>query len=523
VDGVPFTWDANGNLLDDGTNAYTYDAANRLVSTDNGSSTILYSYNGLGDRYQQEVMGGATATYVLDLNTDLPVVLSDDDNTYLYGLGNIAQVNAAETSYFLGDALGSTRQLTDYSGDVVLSQAYDPFGNVTSLNGTTGTIFTYTGQQADPNNLIYLRARYYDPSLGRFLNRDTFAGYAGLSQSQNRYSYTGNNPVNYTDPSGNCPWCIMGGIALIGGLAVGGSNLALQLEKNGGLIECVDWAQVALAFGAGAIATLAVEFVLVTAPTPDSLIDAAFVFFDASTGAWGAFGLDMAGLALPGVTGLGHYDDAYHLLNGLDNLEGTAILLNRANDLENLGDVARELNYMEDSSDLFKSLDFGAENSSSLKHYFSDLGLDLKDYTPSRKIFGQEKDFSCVAASCKMILNDPSISEETIRGLLAAENHGTSLSNAVNILENYKYVNDATYSQLLEGLENGPAIVSVNKNLGTGTNHAIVVDAHEVDSNGRHWLSIRDPLPRGEGAAYKISVGDFWDFWMKERGIVIVK
>jgi len=290
-----------------------------------------------------------------------------------------------------------------------------------------------------------------------------------------------------------------------------------------------------LSFGAGALAMLLTEIVLATAPTPDSLIDTAFVFMDISAGAWGAFGLDLAGLALPGMTGLGHTDDALHLfdeannipgvlhaLDEGDNLKDGLYLIGIGNDLENMGDVARELNYVEDLPDLFKSVEFGADGSSSLQHAFSDLGLELKDYVPSGEIFGQEKSFSCVAASCRMILNDPSISEETIRSLLSAENHETSLSNAVNVLENYKYVNDATYSQLLEGLKNGPAIVSVNSPV-TEVNHAIVVDAVEVDSTGRQWLSIRDPLPQRKGAAYRISVGDFWKSWIKERGIVIVK
>jgi YD repeat-containing protein len=74
-----------------------------------------YTYNGLGDRLGQTV-NSVTTNYTLDLNAGLTQVLADGESTYLYGLGRIAQLSAEETAYFLGDALGSVRQLTDESG-----------------------------------------------------------------------------------------------------------------------------------------------------------------------------------------------------------------------------------------------------------------------------------------------------------------------------------------------------------------------------------------------------------------------
>jgi len=84
VDGVPYTWDNNGNLLSDGVNTYTYDTANRLVEVRNQSTVTSYPYNGLGDRRAQN-MNGKTTTYTLDLPSGLTQVLDDGAYTCTYG------------------------------------------------------------------------------------------------------------------------------------------------------------------------------------------------------------------------------------------------------------------------------------------------------------------------------------------------------------------------------------------------------------------------------------------------------
>jgi hypothetical protein len=119
VDEVEYTWDDNGNLLDDGVNTYAYDSANRLISVSGGSSSADYSYNGLGDRLQQTV-GSTTTDYVMDLNAGLTQVLSDGTNTYTYGLQRISQLDNTDTEYFMGDALGSMRQFTNATCLVIL-------------------------------------------------------------------------------------------------------------------------------------------------------------------------------------------------------------------------------------------------------------------------------------------------------------------------------------------------------------------------------------------------------------------
>jgi RHS repeat-associated protein len=210
VNGVNYTWDNNGNLLNDGVNTYAYDSANRLTSMSNQSTVSSYQYNGMGDRLQQTVNGNTT-TYTLDINTSLPEVLNDGQYTYLYGMDNIAQVNAGGTQYFLGDALNSTRQLTDANAQITLAQSYDPFGSVSFSAGNGQSVYGYTSEQSDPSGLVYLRARYYSPNAGRFTSRDTWAGNINQPMSLNQWNYVNSNSINYTDPSGYSPNCAIKG------------------------------------------------------------------------------------------------------------------------------------------------------------------------------------------------------------------------------------------------------------------------------------------------------------------------
>jgi len=104
----------------------------------------------------------------------------------------------------LHDGLGSTVGLTDEGGDVVASYGYDAFGAIRSQTGSSPNEFTFTGEQVDGTGLHYLRARYYDPSIGRFLTQDPFGGWVSGPQSQNPYAYVMNNPALLIDPFGLC-------------------------------------------------------------------------------------------------------------------------------------------------------------------------------------------------------------------------------------------------------------------------------------------------------------------------------
>ena len=191
-------------MLNDGASAYAYNAANRLISVNGPEHSVSFSYNGLGDRLQQTINGVPT-NYTLDLAAGLTQVLADDTNTYLYGLGRIAQQNTDTlmTDYFLGDALGSVRQLVDPTGVVTLSQSYAPYGDTLNSVGVGSSVYQFTGEAKDHYiKLIHLRSRFYAPEFGRFMTKDIWQGDYARPLSLNRWMYTEGNPVNFTDPRG---------------------------------------------------------------------------------------------------------------------------------------------------------------------------------------------------------------------------------------------------------------------------------------------------------------------------------
>ena len=206
VNSTTDTWDNNGNLRNDGVFIYSYDAANRLITVTNGITTTGFTYNGLGARAAENDSGVVT-TYTLDLAGGLTQVLADGTNTYLYGNGRIAQYAGASAQYFLGDAIGSVRQLADASGAVTMARSYEPYGSVLSSAGTGTTSYGFTGEwTSSPIGLIDLRARQYSPYLNQFIQPDTIVPRFEDPRSLNRYTYAYNSPTNLTDPTGHDPW-----------------------------------------------------------------------------------------------------------------------------------------------------------------------------------------------------------------------------------------------------------------------------------------------------------------------------
>ncbi|MGH9873890.1 MAG: RHS repeat domain-containing protein [Pyrinomonadaceae bacterium] len=220
ANGTSFTYDTNGNLTaktdGGGTWIYAWDYENRLTqaSLSGGVTIIHYSYDALGRRIQRTSNVSGITKFVYD-GTD---VLRDLDGSgatladYLNGLGiddKLRQTSGGATPYFLTDHLGTTRSLADSSGNLSSSLGYDSFGNVTS--GSVPSRYTYTGREADSDTgLMFYRARWYDARQGRFIGEDP----VGLKAGPNLYSYVNNQPTRFTDPMGENPIYIVGGIAI---------------------------------------------------------------------------------------------------------------------------------------------------------------------------------------------------------------------------------------------------------------------------------------------------------------------
>jgi RHS repeat-associated protein len=224
----------------DGTNGYSYDQANELTS----SPAATYSYDQLGERTTATPTGGQPTGYgynkageltsftpptatpstfayngdglrtttttgstsntiTWDQTADLPLTLTDSQNSYLYGPDDlpIEQISSSGTpSYLHHDQVASTRLITSQNGNTTATFTYNPYGSLNTGTGTTTTPIGYAGQYTDPQtHLQYDRARYYDPATGQFITRDPIE-----SLTRQPYSYAQDNPINGTDPTGLC-------------------------------------------------------------------------------------------------------------------------------------------------------------------------------------------------------------------------------------------------------------------------------------------------------------------------------
>ena len=215
--------------------AFGFDQLNRLKQSTVAGASASYAYDGDGVRVGRTI-GTSTTTYTNDVATSLPVVLDDGTRTYVWGPGLAYAVTtsggAIDVSH--ADGLGSIRALTDGSGAVTQTYEYDAYGTLANTSGSRTQPFGFTGEPRDPTGLVHLRARMYDPSIGRFLSRDSFAGFDDLPLSQNRFTYVEDNPANSTDPSGNNPLLIGCGVgAVIGAAIEGGPDWYSGQKING--------------------------------------------------------------------------------------------------------------------------------------------------------------------------------------------------------------------------------------------------------------------------------------------------
>lgn len=220
-EGLSVTHDTDGNMthgpLPGGAmGTYTYNARNELTS----AGGLTYTYNAEGQRIG--ISGnGDTISQVIDSNRGFsrPLVITKNgvETRYVYGVGLVYEVDAGgAATYYHHDQSGNTTALTDEMETVIERIRYAPFGTIVHRSNISGSVhdtpFLYGGFfaiQTDSNGLLHMRARYYNPTLRRFVNADP------ARDGWNWYAYANGNPLGIVDPSG------LGGFSSLDALQTG--------------------------------------------------------------------------------------------------------------------------------------------------------------------------------------------------------------------------------------------------------------------------------------------------------------
>jgi len=239
-----FTYDANGNLANDGSKTYTWDARNHLVSL-SGGVTASFQYDLVGRRATKSV-GGFTTSFLYDGANTVQELSGSTPTANLLNAALdevLTRTEASGTSHYLADVLGNTIALTNTAGAVQTQYSYEPFGQTTATGASNTNQRQFTGRESDETGLYFYRARYYNPTLQRFISEDPLEFGGG---DTNLYAYVLNDPVLFRDPSGKL---LIG--ALVGGVAggiEGGIGAGLQHGSAGEIIGSI---VIGAAFGAG--------------------------------------------------------------------------------------------------------------------------------------------------------------------------------------------------------------------------------------------------------------------------------
>jgi len=206
VNAVTYSYDASGNLTNDGTHTYQYDAAGRLANVDSGA-TASYSYGGNNWR-MKKTSGGVTTHYlwegaqvVAEYNPSSGALLSE----YIYaGSRMITREQSGVLRYYHADRL-STRLITDSTGVVVGTEDHLPFGEDAGVVGENEK-HRFTNYERDSESSTdYAVNRQHQFAAGRFMQPDPVMGNKLDPQTLNRYGYAASDPVNRTDPDGLYP------------------------------------------------------------------------------------------------------------------------------------------------------------------------------------------------------------------------------------------------------------------------------------------------------------------------------
>ncbi|MEW6248918.1 MAG: RHS repeat-associated core domain-containing protein [Nitrospirota bacterium] len=202
--GTTYTYDANGNLTSGGGRTISYNFENKPTSITSVGQTTQFVYDGDGGRVKK-IVGTTTIRYIGKLYE-----CENTSCTRFIFAGNQRIATVASNGavhYWHPDHLGSSSVITDSTGAQVQAVTYYPYGatrsNTSPNNPAVNVPYKYTGKELDETGLYFYEARYYDPTLGRFISADTLVPNPRDPQDLNRYTYAGNNPLRYTDPTGH--------------------------------------------------------------------------------------------------------------------------------------------------------------------------------------------------------------------------------------------------------------------------------------------------------------------------------
>ena len=199
-----YTYDLQNRLAEVGTtsdvvnltnvttiNTNIYNAGGQRIKKTENSQLTKYFYSGDAILYTTDSNNTIMTENVLDLSGSIIASWRDRDT-------------GSEEAYFYHyDVRGSTTAIVDPNGDAVKQYTYDEFGNMEET-GTFDNEVTFTGSIKDTSTgLQYMNARFYEPTTGRFISQDSYTGNPYDPWTQHLYSYCGNNPTNFVDPTGH--------------------------------------------------------------------------------------------------------------------------------------------------------------------------------------------------------------------------------------------------------------------------------------------------------------------------------
>lgn len=199
VNGVPMSYDGNGNLTDDGNRIFTWDFDNRLVAMSDEAQglDLQFEYGADGSRVSKDSADLFFGDYA-SIEQGAPT------QHYVVGGMRIAKKVAGVKEFLHSDQLGSVVLTTNATGQTASVVDYSAFGMGVS-GGSAPSPFTFNGHRQDSSDLIFMQSRYYDPVLGRFLQPDSIVPDPRNPQALNRYAFAYNNPVANSDPTGHAP------------------------------------------------------------------------------------------------------------------------------------------------------------------------------------------------------------------------------------------------------------------------------------------------------------------------------